>query len=402
VTTAQERVRYRTVLKNREFAALFASFSLSQMGDQFARIALALLVYRRTGSSFDASATFGLSYLAYLVDGPVMSGLADRLPRLSVLVACDLVRVPLVLLLCVDSMPVWALLLVITLLGGLSPAFDSARSALQADVTTGEEYVVGNTLMGVTGQLSQTLGFVLGGALVAATSSRAALALDAATFLGSAAVLLTYVRNRPRPTLAGQGGGAWEGLRLVAGRSDLRMLIAFAVLGSVAVTSTEGLAVPVAHEFYGGPMEAGLLTAATPIGYLAASTWVLRARPGRRTGLLPRLVLISCLPLVLSPFAPEPGSTWLLWAVAGIGGAVNLVAGPEYVQRVPPELRGRAYGVAATSLQVGQGVGLVLAGWLGDLTSPRWAVGETGLLTLVLAIPALTAQATRDLVRKAR
>jgi MFS family permease len=394
-------VRYRTVLAHREFRALFAAQTLSLLGDQLARIALAILVYRRTGSSLAASATYAVSYLSYLLGGPLLSGLADRYPRLTVMVACDLLRVPLVLALCRTTLPLWVVFVLIAVLGALGPPFDSARSALQPDVLEGEAYVVGNTLMNVCVQVSQILGFVVGGAVVAMTSVRGALALDAATFLVSAGVLLHGLR--PRPAAATAVGSflrdAAEGLRLVARTPRLRRLLQFAVLASVSVTATEGLAVSVADGLGHGALEAGLLTATVPAGFLLGSAAVLRVPGDRREELLPWLVLLSTAPLLATPFLHALAPLLVVWTVAGAGATVNLVAGPAFVQSCPPAFRGRAYGIASSSLMATQGAGLLLAGWLGTVVDPRTAVAGVALLMLGLAVVTIGAQGDRPTVR---
>ncbi|HUR14631.1 MAG TPA: MFS transporter [Mycobacteriales bacterium] len=397
----EERVRYRTVLAHREFRALFAAQTLSLLGDQLARIALAILVYRRTGSTLQSSATFAVSYLAYLVGGPLLSGLADRYPRLTVMVTCDLVRVPVVLALCLTTLPLWVVFVLIGVLGAAGPPFDSARSALQPDVLEGEAYVVGNTLMNVCGQISQILGFVLGGAIVALTSVRGALALDAATFLVSAGVLLHGVRPRPpaQTELGTFFRDTLQGLGLVARSARLRRLLQFAVLASVSVTATEGLAVAVADELGHGAVMAGVLTATVPTGFLLASGLVLRVPSAQREGLLPWLVLLSTVPLLATGFLHSVVPLVLLWALAGAGATANLVAGPAFVQSCPAEFRGRAYGIATACLMTAQGLGLLASGWLGTVFSPRTAVAVVAALMLVLAFPVMAAQGMPRTIR---
>ncbi len=389
-------MRYRTVLAHREFRALFAAQTLSLLGDQLARIALAILVYRRTGSSLDASATYAVSYLSYLVGGPLLSGLSDRYPRLTVMVVCDLARVPIVLILCLTDLPLWLIFVLIAVLGALGPPFDSARSALQPDVLAGEAYVVGNTLMNVCVQISQILGFVIGGALVALTSVRGALALDAATFLVSAGLLLRGVRRRPaaQTEVGSFLRDAAEGLRLVTSTPRLRMLLQLAVLASVSVTATEGLAVAVADELGRGAVTAGLLTATIPTGFLLGSVLVLRTPSNRREALLPWLVLLSAAPLLATSFASSLSAVMVLWVLAGAGATANLIAGPAFVQSCPSEFRGRAYGIAAACLMTAQGLGLLAGGYLGTVVSPRTAVAAVAAVMLVLAVPTLAAQGT--------
>jgi MFS family permease len=379
-------VTYRAVLRNREFVALLLSQGLSVAGDQLARIAVAVLVFDRTGSAFTASATYAMSYLTYLLGGPVLSAISDRRPRLRVMVVCDLVRAPLMLSLCFAGIPLWVLFVVLGMVGAFGPPFDSARSAMQPDILTGEVYVLGNALMQLVTQSAQVLGFGLGGALVAATSARAALAIDGSTFLLSAGALLLGLRLRPAAQAANERQSLYRdtlsGIRLVGADPTLRLLLSFAVLGTASVIATEGLAVPVAHELGHGALAAGLLTAAVPLGYLAASMGLLRIAPDRRPALMAPLIVIGCVPLLVTPASSSVPVVALLWFVAGAGGAVNLIASSAFMQACPGEYRSRAYGVANTCLYAAQGAALLLAGLLASPFGSRGSVAALAVVTL--------------------
>src|SRR5881227_2106930 len=103
------RVTFRDVLANREFRALYIAQALSIVGDQLARIAVALLVFNKSDSPLLTALSIGLSYLPWAVAGPLLGGYADRLPRRDVMVACDAGRAVLVLLLAIPGLPVVAL-----------------------------------------------------------------------------------------------------------------------------------------------------------------------------------------------------------------------------------------------------------------------------------------------------
>ena len=79
-------------LRRPEFRALWLSYVLSVGGDRLALVALTLLVYDRSKSPLLAAVTFAAGFVPYLFGGMFLSGLADRLPRRSVMVACDLLR----------------------------------------------------------------------------------------------------------------------------------------------------------------------------------------------------------------------------------------------------------------------------------------------------------------------
>jgi MFS family permease len=386
---------YRSVLRDREFRALFVADGLSVLGDQVARLAVALLVFARTGSPFAASATYACSYLSWLVAGPLLSPLADRLPRRAVMVVCDVVRGLLVAVLLVPGLPLGLVFGVLVVAGLLSPPFEAARSALMADVLHGDRYVVGNALIGTMGQAGQVAGFVAGGALVALLGTRGALLVDAVTFAGSALLYLAMVRDHPTPAPAARS--PWrrdltEGVRLVATRRELRSLLGWGVLVAAVTIPPEGLAVAVARDVGGGSVAAGVLTATVPAGFVVGSWLLLRLPAGRRRRLFPALVLLSSASLALSPGL---GAAWQLaaaWTVAGAGMALQTVANSAFVQAVPRELRGRAFGVAATALMAAQGIVLLGAGAVADRVGARpavalFAAGGAGVV-VVLALAA--------------
>ena len=199
---APARVTWGEVLAIREFRAMVLSDGLSVLGDQVARIAVALLVYSRTGSAFAASATYASSFLVWLVGGPVLSVYADRYPRRELMIACDVVRAPLVALLAVPHLPLVAIFVVLALVGVLSPPFESARSALLPDILTGDRYLVGNAITNTVAQTGQVLGFLLGGVLVATISTSGALVMDALTFAVSG--LSFWLVERPMLRMKGR------------------------------------------------------------------------------------------------------------------------------------------------------------------------------------------------------
>jgi MFS family permease len=396
---------YRSVLRDREFRAVFVSDGLSVVGDQVARIAVALLVFDRTGSVLAASATYACSYLAWLLGGPVLSTLADRLPRRRVIVACDIARAVLVLSLVVPGLPLWVIFGVLLLVGLLAPPFDAARSALMADVLEGDRYVVGNALIGTVGQAGQVGGFVAGGALVALLGVQGALIVDAATFVVSALLFVLMVRDRPvlapPDTSASFGSELAAGVRVVRASPDLRRLLGWGVLVAAMTIAPEGMAVAVAHDLGGGSVAAGMLTATVPAGFVLGCWLVLRLPIHRRQQSFPWLVLLSAAALAVSPWLDSIWQLVLLWTVAGVGTSLQLVANAAFVQAVPQHLRGRAFGVAGTVLMAVQGVVLLAAGALAEATGARAAVAVFAVSGLAVMAAALAVGRKRVLAQGA-
>lgn len=388
---------YAAVLRDREFRAVLVADGLSTVGDQVARIAVALLVLERSGSAFAASATYACSYLTWLLGGPFLTAVADRYPRRRVMVVCDLLRMVLIATLALPGTPLWVVFAVLVLVGLLAPPFDAARSSLCADLLTGERYVVGNALTNAVSQAGQLLGFVLGGALVVALGVRGALLIDALTFAVSGLLLLLQVRERAVSTGGAEpdsGTTRWReavaGFALLRRTPRLRVLLGWGLLSAMAVIAPEGLAVAIAEQDGRGPFVAGVLTASVPAGFLVGSWLVLRLPAERREPLFPVLVAASCAPLMLTAFVEDAIVLCVLWALAGVGNALQLVANSAFVLAVPAHLRGRAFGVAGTLLMAVQGVVLLAAGALAEVTGPRVPVAVMAAGTLLL-VPLLVA-----------
>lgn len=370
---------------------MFLAGSLSVAGDQLARIAVALLVFERSGSAFAASATYACSYLTWLLGGPVLSVLSDRCSRRRLMIGLDILRMALIAVLVVPGTPLWLIFAVLVAVGLLSPPFEAARSALLADVLRGEPYVVANTLTQTVNQAAQVFGFVGGGALVALIGVEGALLADCATFAASALLLSVGLHERGRSAVVDRPSLLREtaqGARLVAGSPTLRGLLGWGLLSAAIVIAPEGLAVAIVNDSGGGALQAGILTAAVPAGFLLGSFLLVRVPPDRRERLFVPLTLVSIVPLALTPLLDSMVLLALAWVIAGTGNALQLIAGVSYVQAVPPHLRGRAYGIAGTGLAAVQGLVLLLAGALAEVVGPRVPVAVAALLGLAL-IPAV-------------
>jgi MFS family permease len=393
VATAADRARYRDVLAVSEFRALLGCEALSVLGDQVARVAVALLVYSRTGSAFAASATFAASYLTWLFTGALLSTYADRYPRRTVMVVCDIGRAAVFAALALSggATPVVFTLLVLGTL--LAPPFEAARSAVLADILPTETYAAGNGVINAVAQGGQAAGFLLGGALVATLGGRNALLADAGTFLLSAVALRFVLAHRPlarektaRPTVLAD---MRDGLRLVHRTPAMRWLLGLALVSAAMVTAPEGLAVPIAADHDGGAFAAGVLTAALPFGFVLGSLVVLRLAPDQQLRSLTPLAVLSGVPLLFTPLMPGVATTAVLWVVAGVGASMQVVANAAYVLATPPDFRGRAFGIASALLLGIQGVVYLLAGAVAERLDAEAVVAALAGLGL-LALPGVS------------
>ena len=396
---------FREVFAVPEFRPLFGTFLLSTIGDELARVALTVLVYQRTDSPLLSAATFAISYLPWLLFGPLLSTLADRFPRHRVLIASDAARAALVALMAIPGTPLPLLLGLLFVVALCAPPFESARSALMADVLDGDRYAVANSLTNVSLQLAQVIGFVLAGALVAVLNPSAALLLNAATFALSAVWLAMKLRRRPTPGAEGGGSGgllgdAAEGFRLIGRTPRLLAIIGVLWIGTLFAYASEGIATPLVEELGQGTAAVGVLLAANPLGVTIGGLVVARmVPPHRRDSWVPHLVVVSLLPLVVAGVVgalatPGVGTFWFVVGMlflSGLGGAWLIPLNVAFVQAVPSAFRGRAFGVAVAGLYGVQGIGVLGAGLVAEGFAPTVVVAVSGAVGLLAVVVPLVA-----------
>ena len=386
----EKQASYREVFAIREFRGLWVAQVMSYAGDQFAQVAIAILVYRRTGSPLLTALAYALTYLPPIAGGPLLSALADLFPRRQVMIVCDVIRVGLVTAMAVPSMPFAGLcgLLFFTVL--LGAPFSSARSALLPDILPGDTFVVGSAIGNISFQASQILGFVAGAAVVAALDPYRTLAVDGLSFALSAVIVTGWVKRRPSPHRdPGKRPSLWavsrEGLTMVFGNPALRTLLLFGWLAGFCIVP-EGLAAPYAHSLHGNALDVGLLMAAMPLGtVIGAFAFGRLVPPSGRIRVMGWLAMASCAPLIGSAFSPPLWAVLILWALAGAGGAYQLAAAAAFVQTLAPEGRARAFGLAQSGLLAVQGLGILAGGAVASFIGAPVAVGLAGLLGLCAA-----------------
>lgn len=388
---------FTALLRVPEFRVLWFADVQSLLGDQVARVALSVLVFDRTGSGLVTAAVYALTFLPALLGSLVLGGVADRVPRRALLVGGDLIRAGLLAVMAVPAVPtpIVAGLLVLAVLIGAP--WSAAESALVVDILPAAQYPLGAAWRAATAQAAQLAGFVIGGITVAALGPSTALALDAATFAVSAAIIAAGVAPRPpaRPARSAPdsaGTRTRAGVARVLSDPRLRTLLGFSwVLGLLVIP--EGLAAPYAATLDAGPAAVGLLLAATPTGVLIGTLLYARALPApRRAALLGPLATLAGAPLMACALHPGLLLTCLLWATSGAATAYQVQVVTEFVTIIPADIRGQGIALATAGLLAAQGLGLLAGGALTQLSTPTTAISLTGAAAVTAGAALTTAR----------
>jgi MFS family permease len=395
---------YGTLFANSEFRALWLAQILSVLGDQLARVALTVLVYDRTRSPLLAAITFAASVLPVFVGGLALSGLADRLPRREVMIACDLARLILVLIMAVPGVPLPVLVGLLFALTMFSTPFTSARAGLYPDILPGDSFALGTAVTMTTYQVALVAGFAGGGTVASYVGIRPSLLADAATFAVSGLITWFWVRPRPaarprdavppgpaaepgagRPSRRG-GEGFTAGVQMVFARPALRTPMLLGCLATFC-NAPEGIAAPLAHSLGAGTLATGMILTAGALGPSAGAVAFTRlVRPAVRTALMRPLAIACCATLMLFALHPALPLALLIIVVSGLFDCFQVAAVSAFVQAAPASHRSQVFGVAQAAMSLGQGAAMIAAGAIAEHISPSATIAFSAAVGTIAAV----------------
>jgi MFS family permease len=384
------RATFRDVFAVREFRALWSSEVLSVSGDRLALVALTLLVFQHTRSPLLTAMAYAAGYLPWVIGGLFLAEVADRRPRRSVMVVCDVIRAVLVAAMAVPHVPIGVLVALLFATTMFAPPFESARAAITPDILQGERYALGTAVIQTTFLAGQVVGAAGGGFAVGFIGVRPALVVDAATFVLSGLLIGLGTRARPaaaRPDTVRSSPLARmrDGFRLLFGDRALRTLLLFGWLVAF-YTIPEGVAAPYAARLGGGPIATGLLLTSTVFSTTVATPLFTRfVRPRRRLAWMGPLAVLTCATLVLTALRPGLAVSLVIFSVSAAFGVYQLAANTAFVVRVPNERRAQAFGIANMGVIVGQGAAFVAAGAVAEVVSPAVVIAVGGGIGAIVA-----------------
>jgi MFS family permease len=350
-----------------------------------ATIALTADVARRTHSTWWVSALFVVTFVPSVVVGLVAGPLLDRLSRKRLLVASDVVRLGVFVLLPFAGGAV-SILVLATVAGIANSFFRPAVLAGVPNLLTEDELASGTSVLQATDWLAASAGPVLGGALVSVSGTHFVYWINAATFLFSA-LLILRIPARLLQSEQGITRGHWRDLAdgVAAFRQSRALrtaLIAFGIamvgigLGNVAeyFLATRSL--------HSGAFGYGLLWTASGIGLVIGSIVA--------GSLIEQRGSLSVYPLTFLPWAagalgaavsPNVWVAALAMILCGFGNGLAFPTTVVVVQQYTSDrLRGRAFTLIISAHNALLAVGMVTSGALTEHAGARWAYAVTACL----------------------
>lgn len=389
------------VLSNQVYRRLFLAQVVALVGTGLLTVALGLLAFDIAGA--DAGAVLGaalaVKMIAYVGVAPIAAAFAERLPRRFVLVALDLVRAAIALLLPFVA-ETWQIYVLIFVLQSASAGFTPTFQATIPDVLPDEkDYTNALSLSRLAYDLESLASPLLAAALLSVIGYHQLFVGTVFGFLGSAALVVSVTLPHVAP---GPPRGIYErtmrGMRVYLATPRLRGLLAInlaaAAGGSIVFVNTV--------VFVQGAFGLGRSDVAAALAAFGAGSMLVALRLPRLLERLPdRAVMLTgagALAVGAALSAALSDYRWLLalWFVLGAGYASTLTPSGRLLRRsAAPQDRPALFAAQFA---------LSHACWLIAYPLVGWAGARIGLpaASLVMAAMALVGLAVAALVWPAR
>jgi DHA3 family macrolide efflux protein-like MFS transporter len=406
---------FRDVLRLTVMRRVWYAQMVSLLGDFLAIFAvISVVTYRLNGTPSQVTGVQIAYMLPLALLGPLAGVFVDRWPLKPTMIASDLIRAGLVLLLFVTT-TMWQIYVVLGLLSCVSSFFAPAQSVVIRSFVPPHGLMSANGLMQMAMLGARIVGPAAAGALVANFGPTVCYAVDFASFLTSAALLASVAIVRPAdaasPAAAPAGGIVHAIVRDM--QVGMRFIVHHAAISFVVMAMAAGMfvvgcfgpliAIYVREWLHAGSDVFGTVTAMVGVGMLfgmpvvrrlsgtvANSMLVLGGLAGIGLGAL----LLGALPWVAMSML---ACFTLGFAFAG----VVIPAQTLLQQDTPAALMGRISSTTMSVVFFAQLLGLVLSGVLAQAFGVRavfflcavfaWVLTAAGKLLLSTERHAVTA-----------
>jgi Transmembrane secretion effector len=385
----------KPVLRIPAYRRLLAAYALNELAFMIGSVALALLVYGRTGSALEATAFFLCAQFVPALISPMSVARLDQLPARTVLPVLHGFEAVIFVILA------WVAGSHFSLVAVLALAFLDGIVALTARALTRTATVSitqplgllreGNAVSNAAFSICFMFGPALGGTLVAAGSTSLALLVNAAVF-GLIALTLATARGLPkaapvRDSTRGRVRAALAYVRATPPIGRLMLIQAFAVLFFTISVPVE--VVFAQHSLHAGASGYGAMLSAWGLGAVAGAMiyarW--RRRPNRELIVGGAACLAVGFPVMAA--APDLAVAIAGAVLAGVGNGVESVAVRTALQEeVEKQWMAIMMSLYEALFQSVPGAGMLIGGAITALWSSRAALAVAGAGALVISVVA--------------
>ena len=393
------------VLSLPQFRLLFSGQAVSVIGDALFPVALAFAVLDELDGS---PGQLGLVLAAETLPLAVLilaAGVwADRLNRRNVMIVSDLgraaVQATLATLLLTDAADLWHVVVLAALYGVFDAFFQPAAGGLVPELAGLEHLQEANALLGLARHVGFVIGPAIAGVLIAVSSPGTAIAVDAATFVVSAAFLtrlrVTFVRRQSEQHFWTDLKG---GIAEVAKRRWMwTFMPGFSAYHLLALPCVLALGPVIADRELNGASSWATITACFGIGTITGSVVALRIRARHPMyGATIAFIGASCQALIIA-YGDSTAAIAVLMIAAGVAVSYGFTMWDTSLGReIPPHALSRVTSLDWFTTTGLMPIGFAVVAPAAELVGTRTTMLVCGVAVIALFVTALAVGDVRRL-----
>lgn len=390
----EERWRTRDLLASGDFVRLWLAGGFANAMRWLELLAAGLFAYEITGSGLAAAGVVVARQLPQLLFGAFAGAVAESVNRKNLVLVALLVPASISAVLATlaasGHLALWHIVVGGLLSGTMWSTEMSTRRRMVGEAAGPARIVPAIALDSMTSAATRMIGPLLGGVTFELLGMAGAYGISSAVqFICGLAILGMAYAQETRPlALRRIVTDIADGLRFARTNALILLVFVITIVVNAFAFCYSGLIAPIGSgEFKVSPTLVGVLAAAEPIGALAGGMLLASGlvRVDRRLAFVggSSLFFVALVVMAISP------SYWLAVAALIIGGlgtaGFSNMQSTLMLTEAPPELRSRLMGIVTVCIGTGP-LGVLLAGFLADASSPRDAVLIMALVGLALTI----------------
>ncbi|MCM3128508.1 MFS transporter [Paenibacillus provencensis] len=412
------KLQSRGLLSNKIFRRLFCAYATASFGDWFDAIAIQVLLVYRWGVTPMTLAMVPVTIaLPGLLLGSLAGTIADRVPKVRLMLLCDLLSAVLTLCLLVAPSIYW-IIPILMLRSAVSTFMMPAQQAMTRQVVKDEELLQATSLNGLVNQLSKIAGPLLGGVILVVFTPQICILIGAAGRMASCVMLWTIryasddvkkaepvaepymetVRSRGAKGNQVQRGSVWkewkEGWKYLMQHRILLHTMIYSFFGLTALLMVDYQFTVLLREIAPNQESLlGILVAAIGLGAVIMLLIVNRQehmeyRFGLGAGAMGIGLGIAGLGLI-----PSGSSSWVITGlslVIGLGNGLYMVTNQTIMQKESStEMVGRVFGISNTLMSVALVTAPLAGGAIIELAGVGSAFFWIGLIVAIIGLMGL-------------
>ncbi|WP_088042422.1 MFS transporter [Bacillus sp. EAC] len=183
------------IKSEKQYRKLFLAGIVNGIGDRFSSVAVLAMLLQLTGSGLAIGITLAIRVIPSLFFGPIGGWLADRFPRKIILISTDLIRIAFALsfLFVKSEQDIWIIYLSSFMLAAGEAIYAPTRKSAIPRLVDRDYLVKVNSFEQVMLGIVLIIGALSGGVVSFIFGPYVTYWLNAASFLGSAAIIFTIV-----------------------------------------------------------------------------------------------------------------------------------------------------------------------------------------------------------------